>query len=86
MKRIQFELSEDHIKELEELMQKTGVRTKKDLVNNALTLLEWAVQEVSDGRTIASVDERENKYKEVVMPFFRSLKKGESHTLTEVEN
>ena len=40
MTRIQFELSEDRNKELEALMEKTGIRTKKDLFNNALTLLE----------------------------------------------
>lgn len=68
MTRIQFELSEERLNELESLMEETGVRTKKDLFNNALTLLEWAIAERKAGRIIASVDEKENKYKEIVMP------------------
>jgi hypothetical protein len=68
MARIQFELSEEKLNELESLMEETGVRTKKDLFNNALTLLEWAIAERKAGRIIASVDEKENKYKEIVMP------------------
>ena len=44
-KRIQFELSESKIKELEALMEETGVKTKKDILNNALSFLEWAIKE-----------------------------------------
>jgi len=77
MTRIQFELSEDRNKELEALMEKTGIRTKKDLFNNALTLLEWAVKEKRSGRIIASVDEREKKFKEIVMPALENVTVGE---------
>jgi hypothetical protein len=68
MPRIQFELSDDKVRELEELMKESGIRTKKDLFNNALTLLEWAIDEKRAGRTIASIDEKEKRYKELVMP------------------
>ena len=68
MARIQFELTEEQLTELESLMQLSGTRTKKDLLNNALTLLEWALNEKKKGRIIASVDEKEQKYKELVMP------------------
>ena len=68
MTRIQFELSEDKLKELEQLMAASGVKTKKEFFNNALTLLEWAIKEKKAGRTIASIDETANSYKEIVMP------------------
>jgi hypothetical protein len=68
IQRIQIELPEDRVRELETLMEQTGTNTKKDLLNNALTLFEWAVNERRAGRIIASVDEHEKRYKEVVMP------------------
>jgi len=68
MVRMQFELTEDQNRGLEALKDKIKVRTKKDLINNALTLLEWAIQEREKGRIIASVDEQNDRYKELVMP------------------
>jgi hypothetical protein len=72
MARIQFELTEGQLKELERLMERSGVRTKKDLLNNALTILEWALNEKGAGRIIASVDEEHDRYKELVMPILAS--------------
>ncbi len=68
MIRIQFELPEEKVKELQALMDEAGIATRKDLFNNALTLFEWALKECRSGRTIASVDEHNKKYKELVMP------------------
>jgi hypothetical protein len=53
MNRIQIEMSDERVSELEALMEKCGIRTKKDLVNTALTLFKWAVQEKEKGWTVA---------------------------------
>jgi hypothetical protein len=66
--RIQFEMPEDKAKELDALMNEIGVQTKKDLFNNALTLLKWAIKETKRRRSIASVDEKNGKYRELQMP------------------
>lgn len=66
--RIQLELPEDKVKQIEALMEESGLKTKKEYINNALTLLEWAMREVKSGRVIASVDEREKRYKEILLP------------------
>lgn len=66
--RIQFELPEARVQELEGLMRETGISTKKDLLNDALTLFQWAVRERQAGRKIASVDETNQRYKELAMP------------------
>ena len=71
--RIQFELSEDKLKELEALMETSGIRTKKELFNSALTLFGWALYERKAGRVIASMDEEEGKYKELLMPALGSM-------------
>ena len=49
-------------------MKELGISTKKDLLNQAITLLEWAVTERKAGRIIASVDESHDQYKQVVLP------------------
>jgi hypothetical protein len=66
--RIQFELPEDRVRELEQLMAETDISTKKELLNTALTLFQWAVQEKRTGNVIASIDEKQNRLKELIMP------------------
>jgi hypothetical protein len=43
--RLQLDLTKEHLQELEALMKELGISTKKDLFNQAITLLEWAVAE-----------------------------------------
>jgi hypothetical protein len=73
MVRIQFELPEEKVSELKKLMEESGIKTRKDLLNNALMLLEWAISERRAGRTIVSVDEKKNRFKEVLMPILSSI-------------
>ena len=49
-------------------MKELGISTKKDLFNQAITLLEWAVTERKAGRIIAAVDESQDQYKQVLLP------------------
>jgi hypothetical protein len=79
MVRIQFELPEEKARELEALMKETGVATKKDFINNALTLLEWVIQEKKKGRSIASVDEENQRYRELVMPLLEMISGPTKH-------
>jgi hypothetical protein len=66
--RIELSVSPEKLADIEQLMRDCGLKKKTDLVNNALTLLKWAVKAVKDGRTIASVDERNHKYRDLEMP------------------
>ncbi len=72
--RFQFEFTEEKFKELEYLMRDGNVNTKKELMSNALVFLEWASRETRSGRIIASVDEKNNKYKEVCIPILENLR------------
>lgn len=71
--RVQLDLPADQVRALEELMERAKISTKKDLINNALTLLEWAINEKSEGRTIASINEKNMSYKELVMPVLSAV-------------
>jgi hypothetical protein len=43
-----------------------------DLVNQALLLLDWAVEEAERGRAIGSIDERRQEIREVILPALRA--------------
>jgi metal-responsive CopG/Arc/MetJ family transcriptional regulator len=73
MIRIQLDLPEEQVKELDALMEKTKVTTRKDLFNNALTLFQWAVKAKEAGRMIASLDEDSGTAKELVMPALENV-------------
>ena len=73
MVRIQLDLPEEQVKELDALMEKTKLSTRKELFNNALTLLQWAVKAKQAGRVIASLDEESGKAKELVMPALENV-------------
>lgn len=66
--RLQIDVTDDQDRHIQKLMEETGLSTKKDLFNNALTLLSWAVEEVAGGNTIASVNEEQQRYRELHMP------------------
>ena len=72
MVRIQLDLPDDQVAELDQLMEETRLATRKELFNNALTLYWWAVKAKRAGRIIASVDENQN-IRELVMPSIENI-------------
>jgi hypothetical protein len=74
--RLQIDLDEAQMKELEQMMEEGKVRTKKDLFNAAFTLLRWAMKERKAGKVIASVDEKRDSYKELEMPVLSEVRAG----------
>jgi metal-responsive CopG/Arc/MetJ family transcriptional regulator len=73
MVRIQLDLPDDQVAELDKLMEETRLTTRKDLFNNALTLFQWAVKAKKAGRIIASVDENQH-IRELVMPSIENIR------------
>ena len=71
--RIQLELPEARVQELKKLMEEAGFETYKDLFNNSLTLFEWAVNEVKNGKVLGSMDEHNEKFRVLVMPFLERI-------------
>lgn len=74
--RLQIEMDENRMKELEFLMQECGIRTKKDLINNALTLFKWVVNKRKSGHEIAAVNSESNRHIEFDMPALSAVRKS----------
>jgi len=66
--RIQFEITRKKFAEIERVMRDCEIETRRDYFNNAITLLKWAVDESKKGHTIATVDEKNGKFRELQMP------------------
>ncbi len=66
--RIQIEVDDAGAKLLDDIKQRTGMSTYKDIFSNAITLFEWAVKQRAEGRSIASLDEHSKNYRELQMP------------------
>jgi hypothetical protein len=76
--RLNFEFPEERINDLKVLQAETGSESMKELINNALTMLEWSVKEVKAGNEIAAVNEDERVYRVFITPLLeRVAKKSE---------
>ncbi len=73
MVRIQLDLPDEQVAELDERMAETKLRTRKDFFNNALTLFDWAIKQKKAGRTIAAIDESQEIVKELLMPALENV-------------
>lgn len=82
--RLNFEISEDQMNSFKELQQRTGAGTMKDLVNNALTILEWAVDETAKGNEVAALNEDDKSYRILVTPLLQHVARQNKRELAKV--
>jgi hypothetical protein len=69
-----LEPSAERVIELDQLMAECGIHTRVELINTALNVLEWAIEERKNGRIIASVDEANMRFKELMIPAFSAVR------------
>jgi len=74
--RLNFEFSEQRVGDLKRLLDETETNTMKDLVNNAFTILEWAVDETKAGNEIAAVNQNEAVYRVLITPILQNVTKA----------
>ncbi len=73
--RLNFEFPEDRIRELKELQAEAGADNMKELINNALSILEWTIKEVKNGNEIAAVNEDDQVYRVLITPLLERVAK-----------
>ena len=71
--RFQVAVTKQQFHEFEQLMQSGGLKTNRDLLNNAITLLKWAAREKAKGAAIVSINESEGSCKELQLPFLENV-------------
>ncbi len=70
--RLNFEFNDAQVESLNALKKKTGASSMKDLFNNALTILEWTVDETAQGKEIVATDGKTARV--FVTPLLRQVK------------
>ena len=76
MARLQLDLTETSDEVIVTLMKLCDLRTKKDVVENALMLLGWAAREASHGNTIAAIDGKNEIFREIEIPALLGAKRN----------
>jgi hypothetical protein len=69
---IQLDFSPSETERINWIMAVCAIKNRKDLFNNALTLLEWVVGQVADGRKVASFDDVTNERTALSMPALKA--------------
>jgi len=69
-----LDLSETQEALLKQVMSLCGLSSKKEAIENALTLLGWAAIESANGLSIASVDETRKQYREITTPALQNAR------------
>lgn len=75
MMRLQVEIDDKYAEEIQKLMADCGLRTKKELFNNAFTAFQWLVKQVKDGAVVISINENTKTQKEFEMPALSAARK-----------
>jgi len=73
--RLNLAFSEQRVGDLKRLLDETDTTTMKDLVNNAFTILEWAVDETNAGNEIAAVNEKKQVFRVLITPILQKVAK-----------
>jgi hypothetical protein len=85
--RIQFELRENRYNHLKKLMELTGTETNKELFENALTLMEWAVEETLAGNVVGIMAPHTNSFQRLLFsPLRRLYHESESNEFAPAAN
>lgn len=73
--RMQFDLPENRMSELDALMERCDISTRKELFSYALSMLEWAVSESEQGHDIAAIDREKKQFFSLRMPILSAAKR-----------
>ena len=66
--RLQFDVRRAQLNIIDSLVEICGLSSKKELFNNAMALMKWAVVETQKGRRIASYDPQRDEIEMVALP------------------
>lgn len=69
---IRFTVDDNYIKDLQ--VKVKGANTAQ-IASEALSLFNWAVSEIMNGKKVVSLDEEKNSYKEITTPLLQKVKK-----------
>lgn len=82
--RFQLDLSPGQATRFDQLVIDCELGSRKELFNAAMTLFNWAVQEVQKGRRVASYDEKTDEVEKVHFLALSNLSEARSSTAASI--
>jgi metal-responsive CopG/Arc/MetJ family transcriptional regulator len=74
--RIQFEFSDNAVKELDTLREALNAKSRGEVINHAIGVLRWLVKEKQENHKII-IEKNDNSRMEVIFPQLESLRPAE---------
>jgi hypothetical protein len=71
MRSVEVQLSATDIQLFDWLKEKTNLRTDREVLDTAVTILRWCVEQSLEHRQVASVDCRRKAYRPLLIPALR---------------
>jgi hypothetical protein len=71
--RLNLEVNAEQMGSVKTLIRRTGARDMKDLINNAISILEWAVEETGQGNEIVAINRDTSNYRVLVTPLLQHV-------------
>ena len=82
MQVLELNISDSTVERLHGIRRLLGLRTSRELFQNALVILCWIVSEKQEGRAIVSVDRKTGAHKELTLP---SLKRAAKNPIFDLQ-
>lgn len=76
MPRFTFEIPQLQLDDLDELAELTGMPTKREYLNSALTLMDWAVRQIANGHEIAAIASDGTVARQIDMPALSAVRRN----------
>ena len=74
MVKVQVDLSQNGVAEMARLREMSGLKTDAEVIHNAITFLAWVASEVSQGKSLASLDVSGQTYTTVNSPILDKIR------------
>jgi len=71
-----FEVPAHSVKIIDNLLSDCRLAERNEVISNALSLFEWAVNQTRDGKTISSLDQSTGIFQEVSLPALDNIRPG----------
>jgi len=65
--RLQIDMTAERLTHLDQIKEIAGLGSRKEVINNAFCIFQWAIMQAVEGREIASVAE-DGSYRQLAMP------------------
>ncbi len=71
-----IEIDEARAHVLEEIKENAGLRSYRELFDNSLTLLDWAIKQRAAGRIVAALDKANHSYRELAIGVLNRVRRS----------